>query len=256
MKTVAVVPAAGSGSRMNREVSKQYLSLAGKPVLVHTLEALEACPGVESLCVVVAPQDLSTVRDEVLAPWGLRKTAAIVPGGRERQDSVRAGLEAVARDADIVLIHDAVRPFISAELVERCIRAAAETGAAALGVPVKDTVKEVTPDGRIVKTCDRTVIWLAQTPQAFRRDIIERAHREAFRDGFRGTDDTSLVERLGIAARMIPGDYGNIKITTLEDLAVAEVLLRLKATGERRRTNGEGRESAVLRGPMRKRFEP
>jgi len=100
------------------------------------------------------------------------------------------------------------------------------------------------------------VIWLAQTPQAFRRDIIERAHREAFRDGFRGTDDTSLVERLGIAARMIPGDYGNIKITTLEDLAVAEVLLRLKATGERRRTNGEGRESAVLRGPMRKRFEP
>ncbi len=225
MKTVAIVPAAGSGSRMNREVSKQYLTLSGKPVLVHTLEVLEACPGVDRLLVVVPPQDLSSVRAEVLAPWNLRKVAAIVPGGRERQDSVRAGLDAVDRDADLVLIHDAVRPLIPVDLVERCICAAAEAGAATLGVPVKDTVKEVTPDGRIVRTCDRTVLWLTQTPQAFRRDIIERAHREAFRDGFRGTDDTSLVERLGIAARMIPGDYRNIKITTPEDLVVAEALL-------------------------------
>lgn len=225
MKTVAIVPAAGSGSRMNREVSKQYLSLAGKPLLVRTLEALEACPGVESLYVVVPSQDVALVREELLPPWGLKKVAGVVPGGRERQDSVRAGLDAVDRDADIVLIHDAVRPLIPVDLVERCIRAAAEVGAATLGVPVKDTVKEVAPDGRIVRTCDRTVLWLTQTPQAFRRDIIERAHREAFRDGFRGTDDTSLVERLGIAARMIPGDYRNIKITTPEDLIVAEALL-------------------------------
>jgi 2-C-methyl-D-erythritol 4-phosphate cytidylyltransferase len=232
MKTVAIVPAAGSGSRMNREVSKQYLALSGKPVLVHTLEVLEACPGVDRLLVVVPPQDLSSVRAEVLAPWNFRKVAAIVPGGRERQDSVRAGLDAVDRDADIVLIHDAVRPLISVDLVERCIRAAAEAGAATLGVPVKDTVKEVAPDGRIVRTCDRTMLWLTQTPQAFRRDIIERAHREAFRDGFRGTDDTSLVERLGIAARMIPGDYRNIKITTPEDLVVAEALLAASRQAE------------------------
>ena len=225
MKTVAIVPAAGSGSRMNREVSKQYLALAGRPVLAHTLGVLEACPGVHRIFVVVPPQDVSAVRDDVLAPWDLRKVAAIVPGGRERQDSVRAGLDAADRDADIVLIPDAVRPLIPVDLVECCIRAAAEAGAATLGVPVKDTVKEVAPDGRIVRTCDRTVLWLTQTPQAFRRDIIERAHREAFRDGFRGTDDTTLVERLGIAARMIPGDYRNIKITTPEDLVVAEALL-------------------------------
>lgn len=225
MKTVAIVPAAGSGSRMNREISKQYLSLAGKPLLVRTLEALEACPGVDGLYVVVPSQDVASIRDDILPPWGLKKVAGIVTGGKERQDSVRAGLDAAARDADIVLVHDAVRPLISVDLVERCIRAAAEAGAATLGVPVKDTVKEVAPDGRILRTCDRTMLWLTQTPQAFRRDIIERAHRQAVRDGFRGTDDTSLIERLGIAVRMIPGDYRNIKITTPEDLVVAEALL-------------------------------
>jgi 2-C-methyl-D-erythritol 4-phosphate cytidylyltransferase len=231
MKTVAIVPAAGTGSRMNRGVSKQYLSLAGKPVLVRALEALEASPCVESLYVVVPPQDVTAVRDGMLPSWGLGKVAGIVPGGMERQDSVRAGLDAVGRDADIVIVHDGVRPLVSAELVERCVRAAAEDGAATLGVPAKDTVKEVAPDGRIVRTCDRSVLWLTQTPQAFRRDILERAHREAVRDGFRGTDDTALVERLGVRVRMVPGDYRNIKITTPEDLAVAEALLGLRTEG-------------------------
>ena len=225
MKTVAIVPAAGSGSRMNREVSKQYLSLAGTPVLVRTLEALEACPGVERLYVVVPSQDVVSVRDGILPSWGLKKVAGVVPGGMERQDSVRAGIEAIDRDADIVIVHDGVRPLITAELVERCIRAAAEDGAATVGVPVKDTVKEVTPGGQVLRTCDRNTLWLTQTPQAFRREILERAHREASRDGFRGTDDTSLVERLGLPVRMVPGDYRNIKITTPEDLVVAEALL-------------------------------
>jgi len=225
MRTVAIIPAAGSGNRMNRDVSKQYLTLAGKPILVCTLEVFEACPLVDALLVVVPSQDLESVRTDILAPWNLKKVAGIIPGGKERQDSVRAGIEALAGDTELVIIHDAVRPFITAGLIENCIRAAEEEGAATVGVPAKDTVKEVGPDGRILRTCDRSLLWLTQTPQAFRRDIIESAHRAAVRDGFRGTDDTSLVERLGIAVRMIRGDYGNIKITTPEDLILAEALL-------------------------------
>jgi 2-C-methyl-D-erythritol 4-phosphate cytidylyltransferase len=185
----------------------------------------EASPLVDALLVVVPSQDVESVRTDILAPWNLKKVAGIIPGGKERQDSVRAGIEALDGDAELVIIHDAVRPFITVGLIESCIRAAAEEGAATVGVPVKDTVKEVGPDGRILRTFDRSLLWLTQTPQVFRRDIIENAHRAAVRDGFRGTDDTSLVERLGIAVRMIRGDYGNIKITTPEDLFLAKALL-------------------------------
>ncbi len=225
MRTVAIVPAAGSGNRMGRELSKQYLSLGGMPLLVHTLNVFEKCPLVDALLVVVPPPDVEAVRTGMLPRWNLKKLAGVIPGGKERQNSVRAGIEALDRDADIVIVHDAVRPFITVGLIENCIRAAEEEGAATVGVPVKDTVKEVGADGRVVRTCDRTLLWLTQTPQAFRRDIIENAHRAAVRDGYRGTDDTSLVERLGIAVRMIGGDYGNIKITTPEDLVIAEALL-------------------------------
>jgi 2-C-methyl-D-erythritol 4-phosphate cytidylyltransferase len=210
---------------MGRELSKQYLSLAGVPLLVHTLKVFEKCLLVDALLVVVPPPDVEAVRTEMLPPWNLKKLAGIIPGGKERQDSVRAGIEALDRETGLVVIHDAVRPFFTVGLIENCIRAAAEEGAATVGVPVKDTVKEVGADGRVMRTCDRNLLWLTQTPQAFRRDIIENAHRAAVRDGYRGTDDTSLVERLGIAVRMIRGDYGNIKITTPEDLVIAEALL-------------------------------
>ena len=232
MRTVAIVPAAGSGNRMGRGLSKQYLSLGGMPLLVHTLNVFEKCPLVDALLVVVPPPDVEAVRTEMLPRWNLKKLAGVIPGGKERQDSVRAGIETLDRDTDIVIIHDAVRPFITAKLIEDCIRAAAEEGAATVGVPVKDTVKEVGADGRVMRTCDRNLLWLTQTPQAFRRDIIENAHRAAVRDGYRGTDDTSLVERLGIAVRMIRGDYGNIKITTPEDLVIAEALLAASQQAE------------------------
>jgi len=225
MRTVAIVPAAGSGNRMGRDISKQYLALGGRPLLIHTLSVLEACPLVDALIVVVPPPDVEAVRTGMLPSWNLKKLAGVVPGGKERQDSVRAGIEALDQETQLVVIHDAVRPFISAGLIESCIRAAAEGGASTVGVPLKDTVKEVAADGRVMRTCDRSLLWLTQTPQAFRRDIIENAHRAAARDNFRGTDDASLVERLGISVRMIRGDYGNIKITTPEDLILAEALL-------------------------------
>lgn len=232
MRTVAIVPAAGSGNRMGRELSKQYLSLGGMPILVHTLNVFEKCPLVDAVLVVVPPPDVEAVRSGMLPRWNLKKLAGVIPGGKERQDSVRAGIEALDRDTDIVIVHDAVRPFITAKLIEDCIRAAEEEGAATVGVPVKDTVKEVGADGHVVRTCDRNLLWLTQTPQAFRRDIIENAHRAAVRDGYRGTDDTSLVERLGIAVRMIRGEYGNIKITTPEDLVIAEALLAASPQAE------------------------
>ncbi len=228
MHTVAIVPAAGSGNRMGRELSKQYLSLGGMPLLVHTLKVFEECPLVDALLVVVPPQDIDFVRNAVLAPWKLKKVAGVIPGGKERQDSVRAGVEALDRETDLVIIHDAVRPFITIEMISQCILAAREEGAVTVGVPVKDTVKEVAPDGRVMRTCDRGLMWLTQTPQAFRRDIIENAHRAADRDGFRGTDDASLVERLGVTVRMIRGEYSNIKITTPDDLILAETLLTVR----------------------------
>jgi len=231
MRTVAIVPAAGSGNRMGRKLSKQYLSLGGVPLLVHTLNVFEKCPLIDALLVVVQPPDVEAVRTGMLPRWNLKKLAGVIPGGKERQDSVRAGIEALDRDAGLVVIHDAVRPFITVGLIENCIRAAEEEGAATVGVPVKDTVKEVAADGRVMRTCDRDLLWLTQTPQAFRRDIIEDAHRAAVRDGYRGTDDTSLVERLGITVRMIRGDYGNIKITTPEDLVIAEALLARRPGG-------------------------
>lgn len=230
MRTSAIIPAAGSGSRMNRDISKQYLLLDGKPLLVHTLEVFEASPLIDAVLVVVPPGDMESVRDDVLAPWNLKKVSGIIPGGRERQDSVLAGVEALDPDTDMVVIHDAVRPFITIELISRCIHVAAQEGSVTVGVPVKDTVKEVDPEGRVMRTCDRNRLWLTQTPQAFRKEIIETAHRTALRDGFRGTDDTSLVERLGMTVRMIRGDYRNIKVTTPEDLLVAEALLH--ETGE------------------------
>lgn len=225
MRTTAIIPAAGSGNRMNRDVSKQYLTLRGKPILAHTLEVLEASSLVDAILLVVPLQDMESVRTAVLAPWNMKKAVGIIAGGKERQDSVRAGIEALDQGTELVLIHDGVRPLIRVELIERCIRAAQSEGAVTVGVPVKDTVKEVDSEGRVLRTCNRSVLRLTQTPQVFRRDIIENAHREAARDGYRGTDDTSLVERLGIAVRMIPGDYRNIKITTPEDLVVAEALL-------------------------------
>jgi 2-C-methyl-D-erythritol 4-phosphate cytidylyltransferase len=228
MRTVAIVPAAGSGSRMDRELSKQYLSLGGMPLLVRTLKVFDECPLVDALLVVVPPQDIEFVRNTVLAPWKLKKVAGVLPGGKERQDSVRAGVEALDRETDLVIIHDAVRPFITLEVISQCVRAARDEGAVTVGVPAKDTVKEVSPDGRVMRTCDRSRMWLTQTPQVFRREIIENAHRAAARDGFRGTDDTSLVERLGIAVRMIRGEYSNIKITTPDDLILAETLLAVR----------------------------
>lgn len=225
MKTVAIIPAAGTGKRMEGRVSKQYLALEGVPILVHTLRKFEGASAVDAVFLVVPAGDADVIRRDMVDFYGLGKVRKILPGGRERQDSVRAGIDALPEEAEVVVIHDGVRPFVTADLIGMSVEGAREFGAVSLGVPVKDTVKSVETGGWVEHTMERTKLWLTQTPQAFRREVIREAYRRAFAEGFYGTDDASLVERIGIRVRMLPGLYENIKITTPGDLELGAILL-------------------------------
>jgi len=225
MKNVAILPAGGSGKRIHSRRPKQYLPVGGVPLLVQTIAVFQRSPLIHEILLVVPREDIRRVRSRFVEPYDFSKVSQVLGGGRERQDSVKNGLDAVGDDCDIVLIHDGVRPFISGSLIRLMIREAAAHGAATAGVPVKETVKRVDPEGSVLETLDRRALWLTQTPQAFRRSVILEAHRTAFRDRFYGTDDASLVERMGHPVRMVPATYENIKITTREDLLLAEFLI-------------------------------
>ncbi|MFC5700940.1 2-C-methyl-D-erythritol 4-phosphate cytidylyltransferase [Cohnella faecalis] len=222
MRWGAVVVAAGRGTRMGAADNKPYLPIAGRPVLAYTLEAFERCDAVETVVIVAAPGEEERAR-ELVAKEGFRKTAAVVTGGAERQDSVLAGVNAL--DTDGVLVHDAARPLVEPERIAACCRSAEENGAAALAVPVKDTIKVTDKDGFMVATPDRSALWAVQTPQAFARAELIEAHRLAREAGAAATDDTMLMELLGRTVAVVPGDYRNLKITTPEDLLVAELFL-------------------------------
>jgi len=231
MSVTVLIPAAGTGSRMRAAVNKQYLTLADRPILAHTLNLFDAHPAIDRIHVISPAAEMDQCRRDVVERYAFTKVCNIIAGGAERQDSVRNGLlECGAASDDIVLIHDGARPFFPPELISKVVRAASETGACLVGVPVKDTIKEVA-DRMVAGTPDRSRLWQAQTPQAFRFALIRDAHEQALRDGFRGTDDASLVERLGWPVAMIEGSYRNIKITTPEDLVLAEAFLKMPANG-------------------------
>ena len=212
--------------------NKQYLLLDDMPILARTVQAFENAPFIDAIYLVSPVQEIPFCRSEVVERYGFSKVRAIVAGGAERQHSVLNGLLAMteAGEDDLVLIHDGVRPFVSARMLEAAALAAREGGAAVVAVPVKDTVK-VVRDGVIKETPAREDLWLAQTPQAFRYGLIRAAHEEAASLGFLGTDDSSLIERQGGAVRIVPGDYRNIKITTPEDMLLAEAFLKEKELG-------------------------
>jgi 2-C-methyl-D-erythritol 4-phosphate cytidylyltransferase len=226
IKTVAIIPAGGSGRRMQGSASKQYLSLNGRPILVHTLQRFQTSSDIDAIFLIVPPGDTDDVQRSIVDRYGLSKVTKILPGGTERQDSVRNGLEALSHDVDIVVIHDGVRPFIAESFIRQTILEATSIGATILAVPAKETVKICDTGNRVAFTPDRNRVWLTQTPQAFRREIIIRAYESAYKDNFYGTDDAGLVERIGIAVSVIPGSYDNIKITTPDDLAMAERLIK------------------------------
>lgn len=227
-RTAAVIVAAGKGSRMGTRESKQFLKLGGLPVLVHTLKAFQAIGDVDEIVLVVGEADVERCRSYA-AQYGIDKLRTVVAGGAERQASVALGLEAVGAGAEWVLVHDGVRPLIAGEDAARCLARARAHGAAVLAVPVKDTIKQADGAGRIAAAPDRKSLWAMQTPQAFRLALLKEAHVRAAEERFLGTDEASLVERLGHPVYIVEGNYRNLKITTPEDLAVAELFLAERA---------------------------
>ncbi len=212
---------------MGRHLTKKpYLELLDKPILTHTIGAFDRSPVIDTIFVIVGETDLDVCRSVVIEPYDFQKVAALVPGGETRQDSVFNGLEALPDDTDFVVVHDGVRPFVTDEMIFTCLEAAADWGAAVVAVPVKDTIKITDRGGFVVDTPDRSQLWAIQTPQVFRRDLLLEAHLHAQRKQIQLTDDAALVEQLGLKVKCVMGSYGNLKITTPEDLIVAEVLMR------------------------------
>src|SRR4030043_1221294 len=234
MKADAVIVSAGKGLRLKEGKSirpdhgkKQFTFLEGKPILAHTLDKFEACSLIRSVRLVVGQEDMDYCLKEIVEKYGFQKVSQIVPGGKRRQESVKNGIDALPKDADIVAIHDGVRPFVTQAMIEDSIHSAVRYGAVILAMPVKDTIKMSNPDGTVLKTLDRESLWQVQTPQTFQINVIREAYFKAAEDAFIGTDDASLVERLGVKVHILPGSYTNIKITTPEDLLLANLFVKM-----------------------------
>jgi 2-C-methyl-D-erythritol 4-phosphate cytidylyltransferase/2-C-methyl-D-erythritol 2,4-cyclodiphosphate synthase len=207
---------------MGSNMAKQYLSLEGMPVLSRTLLALERAPAVDGVVVAAPPNGETKLKSYCIEPYGFRKVAAVVPGGAQRQDSVASGLSA-AEDlgAEWVLVHDAARPLVKPELFASVLEEARQTGASVAAIPCQDTVKEVRENNMVLGTLDRSNLWLVQTPQGFRLDLLKTALSQAQNDGFYATDEAGLMERAGYEVRLVMGSKENIKITTPDDLRLA-----------------------------------
>lgn len=225
MKRVALIPAAGMGRRMGAAVNKQYLLLDGRPILAHTLELFQKADFIDEIVVVVPAEEIEYCRINVVEKYRMTKVRKILAGGAERQISVLKGLRGLdCHDDDVVLIHDGVRPFVTLPTIQRSVDMALQHDGAVVAVPVKDTVK-IVKDAFVTSTPARKSLWLAQTPQSFRYKVIRAAHELADAEGFTGTDDASLLERIGKKVHVVIGDYRNIKITTPEDLILAQAFL-------------------------------
>jgi 2-C-methyl-D-erythritol 4-phosphate cytidylyltransferase len=228
MKSSVLLPAAGRGLRMDTELNKQYLPLAGKPVLAHSIAACMAAQCFTDIIVIVTPGEENIFRRDVLLPWFSGHNITVVTGGKERQDSVYNGLQAVPVGTELVCVHDGARPLVKSELFNACLAEAKIYGGAIAAVPVKDTIKIVS-GSQVVETPTRETLWAVQTPQAFLFNRLIEVHRQAQKDGFYTTDDAALLEHYGYPVRVVQGDYENIKVTTPEDLVLAEAFLRRRA---------------------------
>lgn len=218
-----IIPAAGQGKRMGAGKNKLFIELLNIPVLIHTLTVFEKDVECSGIILAVHPQDEEEIK-RLLDKYRISKVKRLVSGGEERQDSIYNALKTV-REEGIILVHDAARPFIKKEFIHLLVEKADETGAAIIGVPAKDTIKKVL-DGKVIKTVQRSSLWIVQTPQAFHISLLLKAYKRAEDDHFIGTDDASLVERLGVPVTMVEGDYDNIKLTTPEDLLFGEAILK------------------------------
>jgi len=221
---IAIIAAAGAGTRMASDRPKQFLLLAGTPVIIHTLKVFEQCESINEVIVVV-PAAESAGFLSLAAKFGLRKVTRVVPGGATRAESVKRGLQAIrAATAEIVAVHDGVRPFVTVEEIDATVAAAQADGAAILVAQVTDTIKQIN-DRQVVQTLDRGELRRALTPQCFRYELLRDAYKDADVNDPSLTDESALVEKLGHPISVIEGSAKNIKITTTEDLAIAEAML-------------------------------
>jgi 2-C-methyl-D-erythritol 4-phosphate cytidylyltransferase len=211
-------------------VSKHFLEIHGKPLLAHTLTVFQAHPLIERIVLVFREEDIPWGREHVIRRFDFSKVAHLVRGGAERQDSVLQGLLALASESmpELVLIHDGARPLVSGDILDRAIESAKTKGSGVAGVPVKDTIKRLDAQGRVLETLDRNALWQVQTPQVFPGEALLDAYLEGRRKGYTATDDAGLMERAGYPVYMVWGAYDNIKITTPEDLIFAEERLRIR----------------------------
>lgn len=219
----AIITAGGVGLRMGLDLPKQYLELADVPILVHAVRALQCSSFIKTIILVVPVDHLGYTR-ELVRKYDLDLVDQVVSGGRTRQESVWAGLKNVPEDVELVVVHDGVRPLVDPALVDACVVRASETGAAMLAVPVKDTLKSVADD-IVAVTVDRRELWQAQTPQVAQVDLLKKAFVAARQDGFEGTDEASLLEHIDVKVSVVMGSAINIKVTRIDDLALAGALL-------------------------------
>lgn len=226
MKVCAIICGGGNCKRMGGGFNKHMFEIRGKPIIQYVLETFQNCESIDEITLTAEPDQIE-IYEKLVAENGLDKVKRIVRCGKERQDTVYNGLKATP-ESDIVVIQDGARPLVTEDMIEKCIEAAKKHGASVIGVPVSDTIKIVNSEMSVVKTPDRKTLWRVQTPQAIRYDLAIKAFDKAYEDGFYGTDDVSLVERLGKNVKIVEGSYDNIKLTTPEDIDVLEKLLEKK----------------------------
>lgn len=222
----AILLAGGMGKRMNMDVSKQFLKLDGLPILTYTLKAFDDHKDIDEIIIVIRPEDRGLLEDEVLSKLETTKNITVVDGGKERHDSVRLGLEAMDLKSELVLIHDGVRPFIDSAIIDRNIECARKFGACITAVRSKDTVKIVDQEMNIRSTPSRSSVYIAQTPQTFKVEMIKRAFGDCDLPSELITDDSMVLERAGHTVRVVEGSYQNIKITTPEDIAIGNQIAK------------------------------
>ena len=223
---------------MDSDIPKQFLLLDGKPILHHTLSALDQCSGVDEVVLVISEKEATQAQQQIQDSYP--KVTKVIMGGKERQDSVYNGWRSLDPATEIVVVHDGVRPFVPPDLINETIEAARDFGAAITAIPVSDTIKKVSADGRVERTVDRAGLWRVQTPQTFRYSLLGEAFQKAQADGFYGTDEGSLIEHLGKEVKVIPGSELNIKITRTEDLVLGEKIAALM------KANGPGAQAESL----------
>lgn len=224
-RNYCIIVAAGKSRRMNSTVSKQFIFIGGKPILAYTIDAFEKSSLIDKIVLVINEAEIEKCKKIIVNKYNYKKLIKIVPGGKERQNSVFNGLKVLPSETNLVAIHDGARFLITPDIIDRAVRGAYDSNGVIVAMPIQDTIKETNSNKIISKTFNRDRLWAAQTPQVFPYSIIMKAHEKAREDNFLGTDDASLVERLGYEVDIVRGSVENIKITTNFDLILAEIIL-------------------------------